>query len=267
MTRLRPVFWLIMAVVPALALLVSLGFWQLSRKTEKEAQISALQRSLTSDPTILPPVGTRLLDLRPAPVSGGASAALTLRELTRVTITGSFVPARSVPVRVTLPATKGAVSSGIGFFWMTPLRTADGTLVFINRGFVPSGSNFRAPPVDTPEGEQVITGLIRSPEKAAAFTPADDPAKGDYFTRDPMAMARYVALSPETVAHFFVDAERDTGTARPPIGINPNEMISRIPNNHLQYAGTWFSFAGVLLIIALIFGRQKLAAAKTTGNT
>jgi surfeit locus 1 family protein len=261
MSCLRPVFWLIAAVVPSLVLLVSLGFWQLSRKAEKEAQLASLERSLTAAPTALPPAGTRLADIKAAPVSVAIPATGEVRELTRVTLTGTFIQARSVPVRATLPAAPGAVSSGIGFFWMTPLQTADGTIVFINRGFVPSGSNFRAPAIETPEGPRTITGLMRSIEKPGPFTPADNPAKGDYFTRDPVTMARAVAIQPDKVAPFFVDAEREPDSVRPPIGINPNEMISRIPNNHLQYAGTWFAFAGVLFIIALIFGQQKLAAA------
>lgn len=261
MTRLRPVFWLTAVVVPSLVLLVSLGFWQLSRKAEKEAQIASLERSLTTAPTTLPPAGTRLLDIKAAPVSKAAPASGEIRELSRVTLSGTFIQARSVPVRATLPSAPGAASSGIGFFWMTPLQTEDGSIVFINRGFVPSGSNFRAPAIETPEGPQTITGLMRAIEKPGPFTPADNPAKGDYFTRDPATMARAVAIQPDKVASFFVDAEREPGSLRPPLGINAKEMISRIPNNHLQYAGTWFAFAGVLLIIALIFGRQKLAAA------
>jgi surfeit locus 1 family protein len=161
-------------------------------------------------------------------------------------------------VRATLPSGKGAAVSGIGFFWMTPLETPTGQIVFINRGFVPSGGDWKAPAIATPEGAQEVIGLMRAPERQRLFVPADNPAKGDYFSRDPQGLARAVGLDGAKVAPFFLDAERMPDSLVPPIGVDAREMIARIPNNHLQYAVTWFGFALTLLGVFGFFARARL---------
>jgi surfeit locus 1 family protein len=266
MSRLRVILWPALATLVALGILVALGTWQLRRKTEKEIMLSALEASLTAVPVALGPGGLDLAAVEVVPTATATLKSGQLTELMRVTVSGTFLPSRSVPVRATLPtSSKGGVAGGIGYFWMTPLQLENGAVVFINRGFVPSGIGWKAPAVATPEGVQTITGLLRLAEKAQAFTPADIPAKGEYFIRDPQAMARAVSVT--NVVNFFIDAERQGNDVRPPVGIEAREMIARIPNNHLQYAGTWFGFALTLLGVFGFFayGRLKSRAGTTEG--
>jgi surfeit locus 1 family protein len=136
------------------------------------------------------------------------------------------------------------------------LQVENGPVVFINRGFVPTGMGWKAPAIATPEGLQTITGLMRLSEKRQTFTPQDVPAKGEYFVRDVQTMARAVSIS--QAAPFFIDAERQGDDVRPPVGVNANEMIARIPNNHLQYAVTWFGFAVTLLGVFGFFAYGRL---------
>jgi surfeit locus 1 family protein len=255
-TAFRKLLWPGLATLIALAILLSLGFWQLGRMVEKNGQLAMLEASAGRTPKRLLPGS--LTDLKVYPAARGCDANPDLLELERLEVTGRYLPARSVPVRGTLPSTKGAQVSGLGFFWMTPLETEAGQIVFINRGFVAQGGDWRAPPVPTPEGPQTIVGLARMPEKPRAFVPADNPAKGEFFTRDPAAMARTVGLNPAVVANFFIDAERATGQLAPPVGVDAREMIARIPNNHLQYAVTWFAFAATLLGVFGFFARARL---------
>jgi surfeit locus 1 family protein len=245
-----------LATLVALVILLSLGVWQLNRRAEKEAILSALAQAMTAAPRNLVVLAPDAVHVRAA--GNGSSNEGELAELTRVQVSGTYLPARSVPVRATLPATKGGLTSGIGFFWMTPLQLEGGTIVFINRGFVPSGGDFKAPAIPTPEGQRNITGLIRRPEFRQMFTPPDNAAKGEYFSRDPRLMALAVGLAPEKVVNFFVDAERLPENATPPVGVDPREMIARIPNNHLQYAVTWFGFALTLLGVFGFFARARL---------
>jgi surfeit locus 1 family protein len=255
MTRFRLVMWPALATFMALGILLALGFWQLARKVEKETQLTALQQALTSTPLTL---DGRMLQNISVLTQGPTATDDAISELTRVTLTGEYIPGRTVPVRITLPATKGGATSGIGFFFMTPLRTASGQIVFINRGFAPSGGDWKAPAIATPEGQQTITGLMRKPEIKSTFMPADNPAKGEYFSRDPKIMAAAVSLQAETIAPFFIDQERTAGNLTPPVGVDPKEMIARIPNNHLQYAVTWFGFAATLVIIFILFARARI---------
>jgi surfeit locus 1 family protein len=99
---------------------------------------------------------------------------------------------------------------------------------------------------------------MRLPERSQMFTPPDNPAKGEYFSRDPQLMAKAVGLDPAAVGNFFIDSERQPGNVTPPVGIDPREMIARIPNNHLQYAVTWFAFALTLLGVFGFFARGRL---------
>lgn len=256
MKRWRVLFWPFVAAAAGLAILLSLGFWQLARLVEKTAQIESLQSAATTAPIPLGGADLRVVTIRPAgfPTRDYNQIA----DLSRVRIEGRFQGDRNVRVRVTLPATRGSPISGIGFFLMSPLEMPSGEIVFINRGFAPAGAGWQAPLLPPPAGPQVIVGLARAPEKPRAFAPADDPSKGEYSTRDPALMARALGIDPARVASFFVDQERIGETAALPVGVDPKEMIARIPNNHLQYAVTWFGFAATLIVIFVIFALGRL---------
>jgi surfeit locus 1 family protein len=255
-TVFRKLVWPGLATLIALGILLSLGFWQLGRKAEKEAQFERLRMAVISPAK---PLDSENLLAISVHSSGLPSIGYTeIAELSRVRLKGRFLPARSVPVRATLPATKGSAISGIGFFWMTPLEAENGQIVFVNRGFVSSGGDWKPPAIPTPEGVQEISGLMRRIETPGPFTPADNPGKGEYFSRDPAAMARAIGLDPAKVAPFFVDAERMPDNLIPPVGTDPREMIARIPNNHLQYAVTWFAFAATLIGVFGFFARARL---------
>ncbi|MGL4635931.1 MAG: SURF1 family protein [Beijerinckiaceae bacterium] len=257
MSRWRVILWPGIATLAAFGTLLALGTWQLQRKQEKETMLAALEASISAVPVALGAGGIDLATVTVFPSATRTLKSPALPELMRVTVSGAYVPSRSVPVRATLPtSSKGGVAGGIGYFWMTPLQVDGGGIVFINRGFVPSGMGWKAPAIATPEGRQTITGLIRLPEKVQTFTPADVPAKGEYFTRDPETMAQAVSVT--NVVNFFIDAERIPNNVTPPVGIEARETIARIPNNHLQYAGTWFGFALTLLGVFGFFAYGRL---------
>jgi surfeit locus 1 family protein len=253
---IRKLFWPSLATAIALAILLSLGFWQLARRTEKELQLSGLTQALTAVPVSLD--GRALLDMEVHQAGHSNDGRSSIAELTRVSISGVFLADRSIPVRATLPATKGGLTSGVGFFWMTPLQTPGGVTVFINRGFVSAGGSFKAPDIATPPEPVTITGLMRKSERRYRFMPTDIPENREFFVRETLRLAQYAALSPDSTASFFIDAERAPGDARPPVGVDPREMIARIPNNHLQYAVTWFAFAATLVGVFGFFARGRL---------
>jgi surfeit locus 1 family protein len=130
---------------------------------------------------------------------------------------------------------------------MTPLRLADGAVVMVNRGFVPM--ELRDPstrPQSRPEGDVTVTGLVRAPETRNACTPADDPAKNTWFTRDPEAIAKAHNLG--RAAPFYVEAD---ATANPGGWPQGGQSRLNLPNDHLQYAFTWY---GIALTLVGVFG-------------
>ena len=109
----------------------------------------------------------------------------------------------------------------------------------------------------------MVTGLMRSSEERNFFTPADEPQKGEWFTRDVEAIAAALKLGPH--APFSIDADADPNPGALPEG---GETILSFPNNHLAYAIQWFGMAaaliGVFVAWAVTRGRER--AEKTPGN-
>src|SRR5207302_6681355 len=114
--------------------------------------------------------------------------------------------------------------------------------VVVNRGFVPEQSR---DPKTRAAGEVAglvdIDAVMRWPEKPSWFTPAGDVAHNLFFARDHLAIA--AAKGWRNVAPFYLDQETPT----PPGGVpRPGKLVVNLPNNHLQYAITWFGLALML---------------------
>jgi surfeit locus 1 family protein len=225
-------------VVVALAVLVGLGTWQLERKAEKDALIAALEAKLAAPPTDLP-----------ARERWQRLAAAT-DEFRRVAFPAEFLPGEEALVYSPGSSLRPDVS-GPGYFVFAPARLTGGSIVIVDRGFVPEGR--QDPKTRTPTSGVVdIVGVMRWPEQRGTFTPPDEPAKGLWFARDPASMA--AAKNWGTVAPFYIDLE-----APPAAGGLPKAgpLKAALPNNHLQYAVTWYGLALVILVAAFFFWRAR----------
>ena len=221
-------------LVPALlvfSFLIGLGVWQIQRKAWKEGLIAALTERLAAPPQALPPA-------RDWPKLDQAND-----EYRRVGFTVQFDNTKEALVFASASGFRPDVSdSGPGYWVFTPARLADGSIVVVNRGFVPDA---RKDPKTRIEGEVsgpvALAGVMRWPDSRHWFTPGDDAAHNLWFTRDPVAIAAAKDVGP--VAPFYVEQE----TPAPPGGLpQPGRLIVSLPDNHLQYALTWFGLAAVL---------------------
>lgn len=97
-----------------------------------------------------------------------------------------------------------------------------------------------------------IVGAMRWPEQRGSFTPNDEPEKGLWFARDPAAMA--VAKHWGTIAPFYIDQEAPPAPGGLP-KVGP--LRAALPNNHLQYAVTWYGLALVIFVAAVFFVRAR----------
>ena len=139
---------------------------------------------------------------------------------------------------------------------MTPLKLANGESVLVNRGFVPE--ELKSAAEQGPAGETVVTGLMRASESRTLFTPADDPARGQWFTRDVEAIAKALDVGPH--APFSIDADAGADPLTLPEG---GETILAFPNNHLSYAMTWF---GMALALAGVFAAFAISQRRGNGE-
>jgi len=228
--RLRFPPGLTVATAIACAALVGLGAWQWKRLGEKTDFLRRLRAQL--DAAAVP------LARAPEP-------------LTRVRFSGRFVGGRSIPVHATLAAARpGRSLGGLGFWWLTPVQTDSGRIVLVNRGFVPAGRDNRPIAVETPAGSRTITGIVRAADPGNWFLPTDDPAKDEFFRREVSLLAEPLGLAVEPagpLAPFIVDEEQTGDALTPPVGLDVRALIAGIPNNHLQYALTWWGLAVTLI--------------------
>jgi len=244
--RRRGLFLFAVFVVAALAILVALGTWQLERRAWKEALIAQLDGKLAAPPVDLPP-RERWPQLNAA-----------ADEFRRVAFPAEFIPGHEALVYSSgSPLRPDA--TGPGYWVFAPARLPDRNVVVVNRGFVPEGrQDPRTRPEGTPSGTVQIVGAMRWPEARGTFTPSDDPAKGLWFARDPAAMA--AAKNWGGVAPFYIDQEAPPAPGGLP---KAGPLKPSLPNNHLQYAVTWYGLALAILISALVYWRGRRRGAAT----
>jgi len=207
----------------ACGILVSLGAWQLHRLAWKETLIEEIATRSKAPPQPLPD---------PASWPQLAANDYAYRH---VRLTGTFENDDEAHVFYGT----GPHELGPGYLIFTPLRLRSGAIVIVNRGFVPASLAAQSTRAKGElSGEVTLAGLMRPPEERNLFTPADEPDKNLYFSRDPAPIAAHFHLS--QVAPFIVDADPAPVPGGWPIG---GMTQIDIPNNHLSYALTWFGLA------------------------
>ena len=145
-----------------------------------------------------------------------------------------------------------------GYWIMGPLLLADGASVLVNLGFVPLEAKDAALRALATSGELTVSGVMRAPEERGPFIPADNPAKGQWYTRDPVAIATSLGLP--RPAPFSIDADAHAAAPGAPAG---GATVLDIPNNHLSYAATWYGLAATLAAFyaGFLWRRLRRAAA------
>ncbi|MBY4629193.1 SURF1 family protein [Rhizobium croatiense] len=236
LTRRRlPVITGILVLI-ALALLISLGTWQVERLHWKEGLLADIATRQAAAPV-------PLADIEAMAASGDI-------EYRKVTATGRYINNKE---RHFFATWRGQT----GFYVYTPLELADGRILFVNRGFVPYENK---EPEMRMQGQltdqQTVTGLARAklPGKPSSLVPDNDVAKNIFFWKDLDVMAESVGLDKARVLPFFVDADSTPNPAGLPIG---GVTQVDLPNDHLQYALTWYGLAAVLVVVVAISWFRK----------
>ena len=233
----KGLLWPALFTLCTAALLVSLGVWQLHRLAWKEGLIAQIAARADAAPAP-PPPEAQWPALQPDDY-----------DYRHVKLHGRF--AYDKEALVFRPSGPGGL--GPGYLVLTPLRLDDGAYVIVNRGFVPQ--ELKDPSVRAQSqaaGEVEVTGLMRPPEPRNLFTPADEPGKGIYFTRDAAVLAAHFELA--RTAPFSIDADAAAVPGGWPKG---GTTLRVLPNNHLEYAITWFGLAiGLVGVFAALVIRR-----------
>jgi surfeit locus 1 family protein len=237
MSRLKPLFLPFLMTLVGLTILIGLGTWQLQRREWKLGLIERIEARARNEPISLS-MAKRLWEK-----DGDV-------EYYRVLLVGRFLH----PLERHL---YGLSESQAGWRILTPLETAGGDIVFVDRGIVPDEFKDPASRKDGQvEGVVELVGLARAPESHGAFTPDNQPGANRWFWRDVSGLI--ASLPPEKAARaapFMVEAEKQ---AVP--GGWPLSGVTRLnlPNRHVEYAITWFGLALALLAVFLAYARYRL---------
>jgi surfeit locus 1 family protein len=233
MIGFRPLFWPTLFTAPALLLLLALGFWQIERLSWKQNLIAQRQAAVSA----------------PAVAAPRSIEEARGMEFRHVTDEGVFLNDKEIFLGAT------SEGGGQGYQVLTPLLEPGGRIVFVNRGFIPGELKDPAKRSAGQLGGTVrVHGLLRLPpaEKPAWFLPENRPDLNYWFWVDLPAMGAADKL--DRVAPFYIDAD-----ATPNPGGWPKGGVTRLhlPNDHLQYAITWFSLAVALAVIYVLYHRRN----------
>ncbi len=213
----------IMMTVILTGLLLALGTWQVKRLSWKLDLIQQVEQRAHAAPVDAPATSQWASLTNPADY-----------EYRRVRLAGIFRHQDEVQVYT-------VSDLGPGYWVLTPLQRDDGSLVIVNRGFVPSD---KRDPSTRLEGELPtrveIVGLMRAPETGGLFLRTNDPQNNRWYSRNIAQIADAKSLG--TVAPFYVDADETPNPGGLPIG---GKTMLVFPNNHLSYAITWYVLAAM----------------------
>ncbi|MEP1765320.1 MAG: SURF1 family protein [Sulfitobacter sp.] len=214
---MRRSLFLIVIGAGGAAILLWLGIWQIQRLQWKLDVIADIDARIVAAPVALPDHPNAQTDAYlPVEVSGTLGARYL-----RVLVSQKEI--------------------GAGYRIISALDTG-ARRVLLDRGFVPVAQT-DIPSHDTPV---TVQGNLQWPDEIDGFTPEADIAKNIWFARDVALMAAALDTDP-----IFVVAKQTSFNdgAISPLPVD----TAAIPNDHLQYAITWFSLAAIWIAMSLAF--------------
>ena len=233
--KFRPLFWPTFFALPALAVLITLGSWQLQRlhwKTELIDQFKARSQAEAVYPH------------------------QDILEFQHVMLEGRFLHDKTIYM------TGKTYEGNAGFHVISAFKTNQGDLFLINRGWVSEA--YREPEdraFSVKDEEVVLSGIVRLPQRQGSFVPDNEPARGFWFTLRPNEVASHLEL-PLAEQAYFIDVVRQPDEELTlPIAA---EVKIDVRNAHLNYALTWYGIA--LSLIGVYFAYHHSLGRLTFGT-
>lgn len=219
-----------LAMLPLLALLLWLGSWQHQRAGEKRALWDSFERG--ADRTT------------PLPAAG----APPLERYAHVRVEGAYLPERQVLLDNLTHAERA------GYRVLTPLQRPDGTVVLVDRGWVPLGRTRQdLPDVAVGAEPRVVTGRVdRLPRAGIELADAPDGTGWPRVLGFPrMAQVERVLGRPLYPQVVLLDPSLPDGYVRrwQPPGLPPER--------HLGYSVQWYALAATLLVLWVVVNLKK----------
>lgn len=224
----------------AFAVLIGLGGWQLQRRDWKLGLIERIEARAHEQPITLAEAVAHWERERDV-------------EYYRLRLAGRFLHEHERHLY-------SIVGGEAGWKVITPFENEDGSVLLVDRGFVPEP--FRDPATRAAgqiDGRVELVALARAPGTPSAFTPDNQPAANRWFWRDVEGM-QAVGLPLEVATStlpFMAEAEKMEVPGGWP---RSGGTLLSLPNRHLEYALTWFGLAAALLAVFAAYATRHLRA-------
>ena len=199
------------------AVLLWLGNWQLDRLAWKQTVLDQIDQRIAAPAVPVPPIPVPSEDTYLPVFAEGRFE----QEYIRVLVSQKRI--------------------GAGYRVISAFKT-EGRRILVDRGFIglSKSSDMQA------DQAVVVQGNLHWPDEVDGFTPAPDLEKNIWFARDVRALSEALQTQPILIVASQISP--------PDQNIKPLEIdSSAIPNDHLQYAVTWFSLAAIWIMMSGAF--------------
>jgi surfeit locus 1 family protein len=228
--RFTPNWLIIILTVVFISLFVRLGFWQIQRADEKTKMVAA-ERTLA----------------RQEPVNWASGQKLP-RQYQRVIIQGTYL----APV---LLLDNQHHQHQFGYDVLSPLLLGDGSVIMVDRGWVPGESTRRSfPEIQSPNGLVELQGSAYFPSKNQwVLGPSFEEKENGIIILELLDAKMISHILQKKVYPFIIRLDKQDAYGF----VREWAIVSMPPQRHLAYALQWFAMALVILIIFVALNLKK----------
>ena len=215
------------ACICGVFLFLALGGWQLQRLVWKQGLIQDL-----AERSGLPAISLTDFELNKQ------------GEFTHIALQGNFLPDDFFLLN-------RSISGKSGLNWLKIFADESGKNILVNRGWLP----FDLKDVKKPSSDSItaLNAIVRIARGQARFVPDNVPAENIWFFIDLPAFSALTGVTLQT-DYYLLAGENNQGLNYP----IAYDWEFNIPNDHFQYALTWFCFALITLVMGIIYQRHHI---------
>ena len=223
MLKIKKTFTLVSIIISLICF--SLSIWQVKRLEWKKNLISNIEKAYNSDS-----ININVL-----------SGDLRNFKFKNVYLEGTFINEKSMFLGPRVNKDQ------VGYHLITPFLLKDGRFILINRGWLKEIIKIKEQ-----KEMYLIKGILKESDIKNIFTPKNNIKENLWFYISTKQMSEFSAI--KLVDNIFVDL----------IESNPkdkftiiNSSMSKIVNNHLQYAITWAILGLLFLVMNYIYSKRQ----------
>jgi len=218
-------------VIIGVSILILLGNWQLKRLNEKINFIQSIEHNIANPP--------RSID----------KLNLSTSIYSKIAISGTFLADKNI----FLYGRRSASPEKDGYYLLSAFEATNGKIYLVSRGWIPQSVKNNLGEFASKQIFDNFEAIILPSETRQFMMPENDKNNKIWFTID-LNMAHEMLGVTEN-KYYLMQIQSTTL----PEGGKPlsTEHLSKVRNDHFEYAITWYSLAACLLIMFFIY-RKKL---------